>query len=153
MPQTNWTTGWCWLCFFLIASAYCQEQNSASKTEWSRADYYVAKLEAEARKHGDKPFKLGYDSKEALKRVADLSAKYSADPQVQKLLERAKIAVPWYFQETGSKQVEPDKPVTQPPEKKPQDKTTNDKQPDDNKAGDKAPHNEVTRADYFLKSQ
>lgn len=134
-----WMTICCWLSALALMSAYGQEQNSASKSELSRADYYVGKLEAEARKHGDKSFKLGHESKEAIKRVTELGARYPADPQVQKLLQRVKAAVPWHFQETDKPAV-PDKTVD-PPEK------TSDAAADNSKV----PPNDVSRADYFLR--
>jgi hypothetical protein len=127
----------CLFCIFIGMGGLAQEPAKASQSELGKVDYFLKRLEANAERAKGKPFMLSYDDKEAVNRVSQLQQKYPQDAEVEKLVQRARNAVPWHFQEKTENQTPADKP-----------KSTNEPQAN---SDDLALKNEIVRADYFLK--
>ncbi len=102
MHAKRLTTGIvCGCCLIILCAAFAtaDEKAKASKSELSRAEHFLKKLEAKVLRARGQPFKPGYEGNEALKRVKALKLKYPEDGNVEKLFQRARQA---YLASTGA---------------------------------------------------
>lgn len=86
------------LTLILLFAGLAQSAETAPPNDIKKAEHFLKKLEQHVDRAGGKPFKLTYDDKQAIKRVAALKKKYPKDSAVLALAERAAAA---YMSSTG----------------------------------------------------